>query len=255
MLASSRCRISSCADAYASRVTFEIIPAIDIARGRLVRLSGGEVEPIQADGGNPVAAAARFVDAGATRLHVVDVDLATTGAPANLEHLASIAALGVPVQGSGGVTTRGHVEAFIDAGAERVVLGSAAFANRTAAEELIEACGDRLCVGIEADGSTIRPRNTDNDLALWDTLQWLEGLDVARFVFTDVRRDSAGPDLDGVWALAMHTGKPVLASGGVRSIDDLRAIASLGGTVEGAIVGRALHERLDLAEARRAVAG
>jgi phosphoribosylformimino-5-aminoimidazole carboxamide ribonucleotide (ProFAR) isomerase len=135
------------------------------------------------------------------------------------------------------------------------VLGSAAFANRTAAEELIEACGDRLCVGIEADGSTIRPRNTDHDLALWDTLQWLEGLDVARFVFTDVHRDSAGPDLDGVWALAMHTGKPVLASGGVRSIDDLRAIASLGGTVEGAIVGRALHERLDLAEARRAVAG
>jgi phosphoribosylformimino-5-aminoimidazole carboxamide ribonucleotide (ProFAR) isomerase len=255
MLASSRCRISWCADAYASRVTFEIIPAIDIARGRLVRLSGGEVEPIQPDGGNPVAAAARFVDAGATRLHVVDVDLATTGAPANLEHLASIAALGVPVQGSGGVTTRGHVDAFIDAGAERVVLGSAAFANRTAAEELIETCGDRLCVGIEADGSTIRPRNTDHDLALWDTLQWLEGLDVARFVFTDVRRDSAGPDLDGVWALAMHTGKPVLASGGVRSIDDLRAIASLGGTVEGAIVGRALHERLDLAEARRAVAG
>lgn len=236
-------------------MAFEIIPAIDIARGRLVRLSGGEIEPVQADGGNPIAAAARFVEAGATRLHVVDVDLATTGAPANLEHVASIAALGVPVQGSGGVTTRGHVDAFLDAGADRVVLGSAAFAEKATAEELIQTCGDRLCVGIEADGATIRPRSTDHDLALWDTLQWLQSLDVARFVFTDVRRDSAGPDLDGVWALAMHTGKPVLASGGVRSIDDLRAIASLGGTVEGAIVGRALHGRLDLAEARRAVGG
>jgi phosphoribosylformimino-5-aminoimidazole carboxamide ribonucleotide (ProFAR) isomerase len=235
-------------------VTFEIIPAIDIARGRLVLLSGGEVEPIQADGGIPVAAAARFVDAGATRLHVVDVDLATTGEPANLEHLASIAALGVPVQGSGGVTTREQVDAFLEAGADRVVLGSAAFANRTAAEKLIETCGERLCLGVEADGTRIRPRSTDLDLALWDTLQWLGGQNVVRFVFTDVRRDSAGPDLDGVWALAMNTEKPVLASGGVRSIDDLRSIASLGGTVEGAIVGRALHEHLDLAEARRAVA-
>jgi len=234
-------------------VAFEIIPAIDIARGRLVRISGGDVEPVQADGGDPVTTARRFVDAGATRLHVVDVDLSATGAPANLEHLASIAAMGVPVQGSGGVTTRGQVDAFLEAGAERVVLGSAAFANRAAVEELIDAFGDRLCVGVEADGATIRPRGTDRELQLWDTLEWLGALDVRRFVFTDVRRDGAGPDLDGVWALAMHTGKPVVASGGVRSMDDLRAIASLGGTVEAAIVGRALHEGLDLAEARRAV--
>ena len=236
-------------------MTFEIVPAIDIARGRLVRLSGGEVEPLQADGGDPVAAAGRFVDAGATRLHVVDVDLATTGSAANLEHVASIAALGVPVQGSGGVTTSAQVDGFLDAGADRVVLGSAALADRNAAEELIDAFADRLCMGIEADGATIRPRATDRELPLWETLEWLGGLDVDRFVFTDVRAEGSGPDLDGIWALSMHTGKPVLASGRVRSTDDLRAIASLGGTVEGAVVGRALYEGLDLAEARRAVAG
>jgi len=112
-------------------------------------------------------------------------------------------------------------------------------------------------VGIEADGPTIRPRGaTGRELALWDTLLWLASLDVARYVFTEVGRvgELAGPDLDGIWALATHTERPVLAAGGIRSVDDVRAVAALGGTVEGAIVGRALHEGLDLAEALRATA-
>ena len=85
----------------------------------------------------------------------------------------------------------------------------------------------------------------------WGTLEWLAGLDVARFVYTEVGRvdGMGGPDLDGIWALAAHTGRPVIASGGIRGHDDLRAIAALGAGIEGAVVGRALYEGLDLAEA------
>ncbi|MGZ8593580.1 MAG: 1-(5-phosphoribosyl)-5-[(5-phosphoribosylamino)methylideneamino]imidazole-4-carboxamide isomerase [Actinomycetota bacterium] len=236
-------------------MTFEVIPAIDVSEGRLVRMSRAETVPLDVNGGNPEAAAAAFVASGATRLHFVDVDLARTGVATNLDHLRAIAALGVPVQASGGVTSAEQIEALISAGADRVVLGSAALVSRDATERSIASFQDRLCIGIEASGPTIRPRRAGAELPLWDTLLWLGELDVSRYVFTEVDRvgELRGPELDGIWALATHTGKPVIASGGIRSIDDLAAVARLGGGVEGAVVGRALHEGLDLAEALRAV--
>lgn len=232
-------------------MTFEVIPAIDAAAGRLVRMSGDDVVPLDAYGGDPVAAATAFVEAGAARLHFVDVDLARTTTPGSLEQLRAVAELGTPVQGSGGVTSAEQVETLLSAGADRVVLGSGALAFREATERLIASMGDRLCVGIEAEGQTIRPRGRGAELPLWETLQWLAQVEVARYVITDVGRSGAlsGPDLDGIWALATHTGRPVIASGGIRSIEDLRAVAGLGGAVEGAIVGRALHESLDLRNA------
>lgn len=234
---------------------FEVIPAIDVSAGRLVRISGEGTVPLDVHGGIPGAAATAFVASGATRLHFVDVDLAHTGAPTNLDLLHEIAALGVPVQASGGVTSAEQIDALISAGADRVVLGSAALAFRDATEGAIASFEDRLCVGIEASGPTIRPRGGGAELPLWETLVWLGELDVSRYVFTEVDRVGAlkGPDLDGIWALATHTGKPVIASGGIRSIEDLTAVAALGGGVEGAVVGRALHEGLDLAAALRAV--
>ena len=232
-------------------MAFEVIPALDVAGGRLVRVSGGVSTPVERFGGDPVAAGNAFVQAGASRLHVVDVDLATEGRPGNLDILRAVAALGVPVQASGGVSSGGQVEDLLTAGAERVVLGSAALADRRLAEELIATYEDRLCVGIEADGPAIRPRGSGEELPLWDTLVWLAELDVRRYLFTEVRRvgELTGPDLDGIWALATHTERPVLAAGGIRSVDDLRAVAGLGGAVEGAVVGRALHEGLDVREA------
>jgi phosphoribosylformimino-5-aminoimidazole carboxamide ribonucleotide (ProFAR) isomerase len=236
-----------------SGAPFQVIPAIDVADGRLVRMSGTVGTPLDAFGGDPLAAAGAFVGAGAARLHVVDVDLATAGRPANIPILGAVCGLGVPVQASGGVTSPPQVEALLAAGADRVVLGSAALGSRRVAEELIASYGERLCVGIEADGATIRPRGGGAELPLWDTLVWLAGLDVRRYVFTEVSRVGglSGPDLDGIWALATHTERPVLAAGGIRSVEDLRAIAGLDGSVEGAIVGRALHEGLDLADALR----
>jgi phosphoribosylanthranilate isomerase len=236
-------------------VPFEVIPAIDVAGGRLVRMSGQGTIPIQDHGGTPGATAAAFVASGAKRLHFVDVDLAHTGVATNLDHLREVVTLGVPVQASGGVTSAEQIDALILAGADRVVLGSAALASRDSTERIVASLGDRLCVGIEASGPTIRPRGNGAELPLWETLVWLSELGVSRFVFTEIDRvgDLSGPDLDGIWALATHTGKPVIASGGIRSIEDLTAVAGLGGGVEGAIVGRALHEGLDLGEALRAV--
>ncbi len=234
-----------------------MIPAIDIARGRLARVTSSDAQLVEAFGGDPARAAAAFVQAGAPWLHVVDVDLARSGRPENLDVVRAISELGVPVQASGGVLSDQHVEAMLGAGARRVVLGSGVLADRSATERLVRDRGDAVVVAIEADGPTIVPRGGEGSpLLLWDTLVWLAGLPIHRFVFVEVGRVGSleGPDLDGVWALAQHVRRPVLASGGVRSLDDLRALARLGGDVEGAIVGRALHEGgLDLAEAIAAV--
>jgi phosphoribosylformimino-5-aminoimidazole carboxamide ribonucleotide (ProFAR) isomerase len=234
-------------------VSFEVIPAVDVAGGRLVRMSSAGAVALESFGGDPVAAAEAFASAGARRLHVVDVDLATSGEPSNLSTISAAAALGVPVQASGGVATGEQVERLLGAGADRVVLGSAALRSRPEVERLLATYGERLCLGIEADGPTIRPRGGGPEIALWDTLVWLGGLEVARFVLTEVGRvgELGGPDLDGIWALATHADRPVVAAGGIRSVEDLRAVAALGGRVEGAIVGRALHEGLDLAAALR----
>lgn len=229
-------------------MAFEVIPAIDVAGGRLARATGGGNVPLQAFGGDPLTAARGFVQAGARRLHMVDLDLALTGEPRNLDVLRAVAALDVPVQASGGIVTEALVDAALGAGASRVVLGSAALADPATVAALVGDRGNALVVAIEADGPKIRSRGIGaTDLPLWDTLQWLAELQVRRFLFTEVGRVGSldGPDLDGIWAIATHTGRPVIASGGVRSLEDIRAIADLGQPVEGAVVGRAFYEGLD----------
>ncbi len=237
-------------------MSLEVIPAIDVAAGRLARAAAGGAEHLDAFGGDPLAAATAFVEQGARWLHVVDLDLAISGRAENIDVLRAIAGLGMPVQASGGVTTHDVVGQLLEAGAKRVVVGSGALVDRAATERLVGTFGDVVAIGIEADGPTIRPRGGRGEaLPLWDSLQWLGDLDVRRFVFTEVGRVASlgGPDLDGIWAIASHTGKPVIASGGIRGTDDLRAIAALDPAVEGAIVGRALYEGLDLADAIGAV--
>lgn len=235
---------------------FLVIPAVDVSGGRLARLAAGGAVPVDAFGGDPVVAARSFVEAGATWIHVVDMDLARAGEFRNLDVLRAIAAGGARVQASGGVRSGAEIDAALSAGASRVVLGSAALADRAATEELVARHGDGLAVGLEADGATIRPRGVVGaGLPLWDTLEWLADLPIARYVHTDVGRAGGleGPDLDGTRALATSTGRPVIAAGGIRGVEDLRALAALGEGVEGAIVGRALYEGLDLRRALAAV--
>jgi phosphoribosylformimino-5-aminoimidazole carboxamide ribonucleotide (ProFAR) isomerase len=234
----------------------EVIPALDVAGGRLVHVLGNGQVAVTAFAADPLTAATAFLDAGATRLHVVDVDLARSGEVGNADVLGAVCGLGVPVQASGGVRTEEQVDALLARGAERVVLGSAALHDRDGAGALVRRFGDRLVVGIEADGHSVRPRGTDLELPLRDLLVWLAGLEVRRYLFTEVGRASGleGPDLDSIGAFAESSRVPVVVAGGIRGVDDLRAVAELGGRIEGAVIGRALYEGLDLGAAIAAVA-
>jgi phosphoribosylformimino-5-aminoimidazole carboxamide ribonucleotide (ProFAR) isomerase len=236
-------------------VGFEVIPAVDVFGGRLARLSGGGVLLVEAFGGDPIRAARSFADAGARWIHVVDMDLALDGEFRNVEVVAGIASLGVSVQASGGIAGLTEVERALAAGSRRVVLGSSALSDRPAAEALLARHRDELAVGIEADRDTIRTRaRREVTLSLPETMAWLTGLDVARYVHTSVSRVGGleGPDLDSIRALIQMTGRPVVASGGIRGPEDLRRIASIG--AQGAILGRALYEGFDLRDALNAVA-
>ena len=236
-------------------MSFEVIPALDVAGGRLVRIDRSGTIPVEAFESDPLTAASAFVRAGATRLHLVDVDLARSGEVENVPTLRAVCQLGVPVQASGGVRSRAHVEALLSSGAERVVLGSATLADRDQAEVLSAEFGERLVVGIEADGPLVKPRGSDVEFALGDLLEWLARIEVCRYLFTEVGRVGAleGPDLDGIWAFAEYSAVPVLLAGGIRGVDDVRAVAALGGRIEGVVIGRALYEGLGLEEALAAV--
>jgi phosphoribosylformimino-5-aminoimidazole carboxamide ribonucleotide (ProFAR) isomerase len=230
-------------------VTFEILPAIDVAGGRLARFHGRGSEPVEAFGGDPLAAAASFADVGAIWLHVVDLDLALTGEARNLDVISRIAGLGAKVQASGGVTSEASAGAMIDAGASRVVLGSAALADPTLLALLAERLGDRVAVGIEVEGDRIRPRGSAKELSLAGTLDWLALTGAVRFVVTSVARvgRARGPDLEATRAV-IPLGRPVLAAGGIATMDDIRSLEAIGAA--GAIVGRAaLQGDLDLAAA------
>ncbi len=229
---------------------FDVLFSIDVAGGRLARLSGSGVEFVEAFGGDPVTAARSFVEAGARWIHVVDVDLALTGEPRNIGVLERIALLDVRVQATGGIATMETAEAALEVGAERVVLGSAALADRATVSRLAGEMGERLVVGLEVDGDRIRPRGARGvELPLAETLDWLSTTAAARYVVTAVTRVGGlgGPDLAAIGAVCA-LGRPVLAAGGIASIEDLRSVADAGAA--GAIVGRAaLEGTLDLVAA------
>jgi phosphoribosylformimino-5-aminoimidazole carboxamide ribonucleotide (ProFAR) isomerase len=229
---------------------FEVMPAIDVSGGVLARFTSEGPRPVEAFGGNPLAAAEAAVAAGATWIHVVDMDLAFRGGPRNLEIVAAIASLPVAVQAAGGVRTADEVRVLLDAGATRVVLGSAALEDQYGATALLSAEGPRLVVGIEVDGGRIRSRGRDPvDLPLMETLGWVVSAGASALLVTSVARvgERAGPDLE-LASRVVRTGRPVLAAGGVASIADLQDLRAAGAV--GAVVGRAaLEGSLDLSAA------
>ena len=226
-------------------MSFEVIPAIDVSGGGLARFTQDGPVPLEAFGGDPLVAAESFAEAGARWLHVVDMDLAFSGQARNLPVVESVASLGIDVQASGGVARAEDVNAMLEAGATRVVLGSGGLTHRPFVESLIGELGERLIVGLEVEGDRIRARGGSAvDLPLDETLSWLAGTRAARYLLTDVGRvgtlGGAGPD--GVRAAVGGMPVPVLVSGGVSTEDDLRALIELGPPVEGAVIGRALVE-------------
>lgn len=229
---------------------FEVIPAIDVSAGALATFTPAGPVAADAFGGDPLAAAEAAVAAGARWLHVVDMDLAFRGEARNLEIVAAIASLPVAVQGAGGVRTAEEVRVLFEAGATRVVLGSAALADEHRATALLTAEGPRLVVGIEVDEGRIRSRSRDPvDLPLMETLGWVVSAGASALLVTSVARvgERTGPDLDLVRRVA-RAGRPVLAAGGVASIADLHDLRAAGAV--GAVVGRAaLEGSLDLSAA------
>jgi phosphoribosylformimino-5-aminoimidazole carboxamide ribonucleotide (ProFAR) isomerase len=226
-------------------MAFEVIPAVDVAGGRLARLSASGPVPVEAFGGAPLVAAAAFVEAGAVRIHLVDMDRALGVTPKE-DVVGPVAALGVPVQASGGLIDRGDVDEMLDRGADRAVLSARALSDRPALEATLSAGPEVVVVGLEVEGGRIRPRGGEGlDLSLEETLSWLAGAGAARFLLTDLarlREPAGGPDLDLARGVAEILRRPLLVAGGIAGAPDIRAVQGLGPPVEGVVVGRALYE-------------
>ncbi len=234
-----------------------LLPAVDIRGGKCVRLVQGDFGRETVYDEDPVAVAKRYESEGAEWLHVVDLDAALEGVPRNRELVAQvIRSVGIPVQCSGGIRDDEALDAASAAGARRVVIGTAALRDPAFVEAAVERRGAFVAVGLDVRGETLQARGwTEGAGELWPALERLVAAGVERFVVTDVARDGMleGPNLDLLRAVAGRSGRAIVASGGVSSLDDLRAIAGLG--VEACIVGKALYAgRFTLAEALEASA-
>lgn len=238
---------------------FDILPAIDLHGGRVVRLQQGDFERETAFSDDPVAVARSFADAGARWLHVVDLDGARTGEPAHAAVIRDlVGAVGdrLAVEVAGGLRTEGSVAAILAAGAARAVVGTAALRDPGFAGRLVATHGpDRIAVALDIrDGLALGEgwREGASGVRAEDGLAALADAGVTMLEATAIDRDGllGGPDLELLERLVRLERGAVIASGGIASLEDLRAVRALG--CAGAIVGRALYEgRLDLEEALR----
>jgi phosphoribosylformimino-5-aminoimidazole carboxamide ribotide isomerase len=220
----------------------DLYPAIDLRRGRCVRLHQGDFDQETVYGDDPVAVARSFAADGAPWVHVVDLD-ASRRDGSNRDLVVAVAReAGIPVQTGGGVRDG----SLLDEGVQRVVLGSVAVEEPDLVRQLGERYPGRVAVGLDHRDGEVRTRGWEDGSGrqLLDLVRELEGAHVAAFIVTDISRDGvlAGPDLDGYEQLLDATDVPVIASGGVGSLDHLRALAALGG-LAGVIVGKAIYER------------
>jgi phosphoribosylformimino-5-aminoimidazole carboxamide ribonucleotide (ProFAR) isomerase len=224
-------------------VGFTVLPAIDVSAGVLSVSTKRGPRALDAFDGDPVAAAKAFVRSGARWLHVVDMDLALHGEVRNAEVVAAIrrAAPGVRVQASGGIVRWEEAARYLDAGADRFVLGSAALVDEAATAEIAGRAAGRLLAGLEVEGGRIRARGRDDvDLDLMATVGWLAMLPLPGFLVTALDRVGSleGPDVTLVARVA-RVG-PTFAAGGIRTLGDLEALRDV--RAVGAVVGRAAAE-------------
>lgn len=238
----------------------ELLPAVDVADGQAVRLVQGEAGS-ETSYGAPIDAALAWRQDGAEWVHLVDLD-AAFGRGSNLALLRDVVAqLNVKVELSGGIRDDASLEGALELGAERVNLGTAALEDPVWTARAIERFGDKIAVGLDVRGTTLAARGWTKDGGdLWEVLARLEDAGCARYVVTDVTKDGTlrGPNIELLQQMLERTDKPVVASGGISSLDDLvqlRALVPHG--LEGAIVGKALYagaftlpEALDVAGRR-----
>lgn len=242
--------------------TLELLPAVDVRDGQAVRLVHGE-SGTETSYGSPLDAALAWQRAGAAWVHLVDLDAAFgTGDNRALiaEVTGSLVSHGIKVERSGGIRDDASLAAALATGCTRVNLGTAALENPAWVAKAIAEHGERIAVGLDVRGRTLRGRGWTRDGGdLYETLARLDTEGCARYVITDIGVDGTlkGPNLELLRSVCAATDRPVVASGGVASLDDLRDIAALRGEgVEGAIIGKALYARaFTLQEALAAVAG
>ena len=232
-----------------TRKEFAVYPALDVLEGRIVRLFEGRRERVTVEGGDPVAAAERFAAEGATWLHLVDLDGAFTGEP-DLGLVERVAATGIPVQVGGGYRSVELVDAALAAGAARVLVGTAALDDAFLAS-VAERFGEAVAVAVDArDGLvTVDGWTQDSEISAAELARRCASAGIERLLVTSTRRDGtlAGPDLD-LLEDVVAIGLPVVAAGGIATLDDLRALRRLG--CEGAVTGSAIWlGRFSLAEA------
>lgn len=223
-----------------------LLPAVDVADGQAVRLVQGEAGT-ETGFGEPLAAALAWQEAGAEWIHLVDLD-AAFGRGSNRELITEmIGKLDVHVELSGGIRDDASLAAALATGCRRVNIGTAALENPAWCREIIAEHGDRIAVGLDVRGTTLAARGwTEDGGDLWEVLERLEADGCPRYVVTDVTKDGTlrGPNLDLLRQVCARTDKPVVASGGVSSLEDLIALSCLvPDGVEGAIVGKALYAR------------
>ncbi len=225
----------------------EVIPAIDLLEGKCVRLYQGDYSQSQVFDENPVAVAQQWVNQGATRLHVVDLDGAKAGKPENLQAIAAIVqAVSVPVQVGGGLRDRTSVAQLLNLGVGRVILGTIAVKQPQLVADLCGEFPGKIVVGIDARNGKVATDGwlETSSVAATDLAHQMAQLGAAAIIYTDIHRDGtlSGPNLEALRELAESIAIPVIASGGVSSLTDLLSLLSLEPIgVNGVIVGRALY--------------
>jgi len=239
--------------------TMILYPAIDLKDGQAVRLVHGDMEKSTVFNDDPAAQAREFVDAGCTWLHLVDLNGAFAGTPVNAAPVEAILkSCNVPAQLGGGIRDMATIEAWLDKGLARVILGTVAVENPALVREAARAFPGKVAVGIDARNGRVATKGwaEETDVMVTDLAKSFEDAGVAALIYTDIMRDGAmgGPNIDATAALARAVTIPVIASGGVSSLADLEAWKKTG-VISGAISGRALYDgAIDLSEALKALA-
>jgi len=239
----------------------DILPAIDLREGKCVRLLQGDYGRQIDYAEDPAAVAARFEQAGATWVHVVDLDGARKGRPCNLPAIKRIlAGVSLQMEVGGGLRETAAIESLLEAGAARCVVGTRALENWEWFEELVHRsqCQNRIALGLDARQGRLAVRGwmTDRSETAPQVARRVAGWPLAAIIYTDIACDGmlAGPNVEAMQALAEVSPVPVIASGGVTDIEDVRRLAAL--PLAGIIIGRAIYEnRIDLAQAIRAARG
>ncbi|PYC46823.1 1-(5-phosphoribosyl)-5-((5-phosphoribosylamino)methylideneamino)imidazole-4-carboxamide isomerase [Litorivita pollutaquae] len=232
-----------------------LYPAIDLKDGNAVRLVHGDMEQETVFNENPAAQALEFVEAGCEWLHLVDLNGAFAGEPVNAAPVEEILKqCKVPAQLGGGIRDMATIERWLEKGLQRVILGTIAVENPDLVRDAARAFPGHVAVGIDARNGRVATKGwaTETDIMVTDLAKSFEDAGVAAIIYTDIMRDGAmkGPNVEATADLARAVSIPVIASGGVSSLDDLRNLRNCGASLNGAISGRALYDgAIDLGEA------